>query len=79
MPYDFPACSTVYHYFRLWRDAGVIKQMNHTLVEQVRCQAGHQAQPTGGSMDSQSAKTTEKGGSEALMGASSSTVASATS
>ena len=87
LPHDLPAWSTVYHYFRLWRDAGVIEQMNHTLRELVRFQAGRQSQPTGGSMDSainrrcreQSAKTTEKGGNEALMGVRRSTVASAIS
>src|SRR4028119_1393025 len=36
MPHEFPAWKTVYHYFRLWRNAGVWQQMNQTLRERVR-------------------------------------------
>lgn len=66
LPHDFPAWQTVYHYFRIWRAAGVFEQLNHALREQVRQQAGRERDPSGAIIDSQSVKTTEKGGSVAM-------------
>ena len=59
MPHDFPAWKTVYHYFRLWRTTGVWQQMNQTLRERVRRQAGRESTPSAAVVDSQSVKTTE--------------------
>jgi putative transposase len=62
LPHDFPPWQTVYHYFRLWRNADIFEHLNHALREQVRQQAGREREPSGAIIDSQSVKTTEKGG-----------------
>ncbi len=62
LPHEFPPWQTVYHYFRLWRDDGTWERITATLRERVRERAGRHAQPSGAIVDSQSAKTTEKGG-----------------
>jgi putative transposase len=62
LPHDFPAWQTVYGYFRTWRKAGMWEQMNAALRESVRAQAGREAEPSAGIMDSQSVKTTETKG-----------------
>ena len=46
MPHDLSAWKTVYHYFRLWRTAGVWQQMNQTLRSRVRHQAGRESTPS---------------------------------
>ncbi len=69
LPHEFPPWQTVYHYFRLWRDDGAWERINGTLRERVRVRAGRDRQPSGSIIDSQSSKTTEKGGSGATTGA----------
>ena len=63
----FPPWQTVCHYFRLWRDDGIFEQLNHGLREEVRERAGREREPSGAIIDSQSVRTTEKGGPAATM------------
>lgn len=67
LPHDLPPWQTVYTYFQQWRDDGTIERIHTALREQVRLEAGREAQPSAAIIDSQSVKTTEKGGSVAMM------------
>lgn len=61
MPKDLPPWSTVYGYFWRWTRQGLWPRINAALVERVRCQDGHAAQPSAAVLDSQSVKTSEGG------------------
>jgi len=62
LPHEYPPWQTVYHYFRMWRRDGTWERLNDELRDLVRERAGRNRQPTAAILDSQSAKTTEKGG-----------------
>jgi putative transposase len=70
LPHDFPPYQTVFYYFRQWRRSGLWEQVNAALREGLRVQMGREAEPSAAIIDSQSVKTTEKGGSAAMMQAS---------
>jgi putative transposase len=63
LPHDFPPWQTVYHYARLWRLDGTWERIHSALREQTRRSTGRSALPSAAVLDSQSVKTTEKGGS----------------
>ena len=74
----FPPGGTVYGYFRDFIDAGVWESMRHHLVTILREQTGRAPSPSAVIIDTQSVKTTEKGGLEAMMPRKRSKAASAT-
>lgn len=69
LPKEFPPWKTVYHYFRLWRLDGTWEMLNTRLRERVRRESGREATASAAIIDSQSVKTTEKGGRGAMTGA----------
>ena len=61
LPHEFPAWQTVYHYFRVFQQAGVWEQLNTAIREAVREKVGKEPQASAMIADSQSAKSAEGG------------------
>jgi putative transposase len=69
LPHDFPPFQTVKTYFyKLHRD-GTWQRVNDALRQPVRQHAGREPEPSLLIVDSQSVKTTEKGGRAVMTGA----------
>lgn len=62
LPHDLLHWQSVYHYFRLWKRDGTWLRVHDHLHEEVRRQMGRDVQPSAAIIDSQSVKTTGKGG-----------------
>jgi len=66
LPHQFPVWSTVYVYYRGWRVSGIWQQAHEALHRKVRCTTGRKETPSAAILDSQSVKTSQKGGRAAL-------------
>ena len=63
LPRDLPPRSTVNDYFLRWTDDHTLARLHHALYVACREQAGREASPTAGIIDSQSVRSLGKGGS----------------
>ena len=67
LPHEFPPWPTVYAYFRRWQADGTWERIAGALRRDLRVALGRRAEPSAAVLDSQTVKTTEKGGRAATM------------
>ena len=67
IPHDLPEWRSVYYYFSLWKKDGTWQRIHDSLRGDLRERMGRHRQASAGILDSQSVKTTEKGGLRGTM------------
>jgi transposase len=66
VPTDLPPKSTLHDYLQRWNYDGTLAKIHHALYVKCREQMGREASPTACVIDSQSAKSAEKGGARSI-------------
>lgn len=62
LPHDLPPWQTAYYYFRIWRNDGTWESIHSAIREQARTLLGRDATPSAAILDSQSVKSSQRGG-----------------
>ena len=79
LPHEYPPWSTLYYHFRLWRQDGTLKNAVAALTRRERMRHERDPESSVVILDSQTVKTTEKGGHAGTTGGRKRTDASDTS